>query len=153
VPRYYFDVREGGKFTPDHGGLEFDSLDGAERAAAEIGRDRLPKGEARAVKVELRNEHRQRVLTVTVSMEIDRVEPPPEPSDGEDQPLNPLTAYRREGHHRELYNASWEAGGLLICLREERSPTFTEPEHEFGSLGEVLEGLGSAEIHDTDRLG
>jgi len=96
VPRFYFDVREGGKFTPDHGGLEFDSLDVAERAAAElaaeIGRDRLPKGEARAVTVELRNEDRQRVLTVRVSMEIDRVEPPPKPSDGEDQPLNPWTA-------------------------------------------------------------
>ena len=89
MPCFYFDVREGSKFTPDHGGLEFDSLDAAERAAAElaaeIGRDRLPKGEARAVMVELRNEHRQRVLTIKVSMEVDRVEPPPEPADGEDQ--------------------------------------------------------------------
>ena len=58
VPHFYFDVREGSKFTPDHGGLDFDSLDSAERAAAElaaeIGRDRLPKGEARAVMVEER---------------------------------------------------------------------------------------------------
>ena len=96
MPRFYFDVREGAKFTPDNGGLEFDSLDGAERAAAElaaeIGRDRLPKGEARAVTVELRNEDRQRVLTVRVLMEIDRVEPPPEHSDGEDQPLGPWSA-------------------------------------------------------------
>lgn len=47
MPRFYFDVREGASFTPDNGGLEFDSLDGAERAAAELaadlGRDRLPK--------------------------------------------------------------------------------------------------------------
>ena len=89
MPRFYFDVREGAKFTPDHEGLEFDSLDAAERAAAElaaeISRDQLPKGEARAVTVELRNEHRQRVLTIKVSMEVDRVEPPPEPSDGKDQ--------------------------------------------------------------------
>ena len=96
MPRFYFDVREGAKFTPDNGGLEFDSLDVAERAAAELaaefGRDRLPKGEARAITVELSNEHRQRVLTVTVSMEVNRVEPPPQPSDGEDQPLNPWTA-------------------------------------------------------------
>ena len=96
MPRFYFDVREGAKFTPDNGGLEFDSLDVAERAAAElaaeISRDRLPKGEARAVTVELRNEDRQRVLTVKVSMEVNRVEPPPQPSDGEDQPLNPWTA-------------------------------------------------------------
>ena len=96
MPRYYFDVREGASFTPDTGGLEFDSLDAAERAAAELaadlGRDRLPKGEARAVTVELTDEQRQRVLTVTVSMEINRVDPPPKPSDGEDQPLNPPSA-------------------------------------------------------------
>jgi hypothetical protein len=90
VPRFYFDVREGASFTPDNRGLEFDGLDGAERAAAELaadlGRDRLPKGETRAVTVELADEHRQRVLTVRVSMEIDRVYPPPEHSDGGDQP-------------------------------------------------------------------
>jgi uncharacterized protein DUF6894 len=83
VPRFYFDVREGEKFIADEEGLEFDSFETAEReaatAAAEIGRDRLPKGDAREVTVEIRNEHRQRVLTVTVSMEIHRVDPAPEP--------------------------------------------------------------------------
>ncbi len=82
MSRFYFDVREGARFVPDELGLEFDSLEAAEReaatAAAEIGRDRLPKGDAREVTVELKNEHRQRVLTVTVSLEIDRVQPPPE---------------------------------------------------------------------------
>jgi hypothetical protein len=77
VPRFYFDIREGARFIPDETGLEFDSLDAAEReaasAAAEIGRDQLPKGDAREITVELKNEHRQRVLTVTVSMEIHRV--------------------------------------------------------------------------------
>ena len=86
MPRFYFDVREGEKFIPDEDGLEFDSLDAAEheaaRAAAEIGRDRLPKGDVREVTVEIRNEHRQRVLTVTVSMEIHRVDPAPEPPRG-----------------------------------------------------------------------
>jgi hypothetical protein len=83
MPRFYFDVREGGRFVPDDEGVEFVSLDAAEHeaacAAAEIGRDRLPKGDAREVTIEVRNEHRQRVLTVKVSMEIDRVEPPPQP--------------------------------------------------------------------------
>jgi hypothetical protein len=83
VPRFYFDVREGASFTPDDEGLELDSLDAAEReaatAAADIGRDRLPKGDAREVTVEVTNEHRQRVLTVTISMEIHRVEPAPAP--------------------------------------------------------------------------
>jgi hypothetical protein len=81
VPRFYFDVREGAAFTPDDEGLEFPDLDVAEReaatAAAEIGRDRLPSGDSRDVTVEVRNEHGQRVLTVRVSMEIDRVAPPP----------------------------------------------------------------------------
>jgi hypothetical protein len=83
VPRFYFDVREGAQFIPDDEGLEFDSLDDAEQeaaiTAAEIGRDRLPKGGAREVTVELKNEHRQRVLTVTVSMEIHRVDSEPLP--------------------------------------------------------------------------
>jgi hypothetical protein len=50
----------------------------ATEAVADIGRDRLPKGNACAVTVELRDEHRQRVLMVTVSMEIHRMDPAPE---------------------------------------------------------------------------
>jgi len=84
MPRYYFDVREGARFTPDEEGLEFDSLEAAEHeaacTAAEIWRDRLPKGDSREVVVEVNNEHRQRLLTITVSMAVDRVEPTPEPS-------------------------------------------------------------------------
>jgi translation initiation factor 1 (eIF-1/SUI1) len=72
-------VREGARFVPDTEGLEFDSLDAAEHeaasTAAEIGRDLLPKGDARAGTVEIRGEHSQRVLTVTVSMEIHWVDP------------------------------------------------------------------------------
>ncbi|WP_048708283.1 DUF6894 family protein [Microvirga massiliensis] len=83
MPRYYFDVQEGERFAPDEDGVEFDDLDTAEYeaacTAAEIGRDRLPTGEARDVTVEVRNEHRQRVLTIRVSMEVRRVNPPPEP--------------------------------------------------------------------------
>jgi hypothetical protein len=62
-------------------GLELANLDRAEReaahAAAEIGRDRLPSGDAREVTIEVRNEHRQRVLTITVSMHVERVVPSP----------------------------------------------------------------------------
>ena len=83
MPRSYFDVREGASFIPDEDGLEFASLDAAEHeaacTAAEIGRDRLPTGDAREVTVEVRNEHRQRVLTINVSREVDRVEPPLQP--------------------------------------------------------------------------
>ena len=83
MPRFYFDVRDGGRFAPDEEGTDFDSLDAAEHeavcAAAEIGRDRLPKGDSREVTIEVRNEHRQRVLTVTASLEIHRVNPAPQP--------------------------------------------------------------------------
>ncbi len=83
IPRFYFDVREGAGFTPDDDGIEFANLDEAERevakAAADIGRDRLPKGDTWDVTVEVKNEHRQRVLTVTVTMEIHRVDPEPLP--------------------------------------------------------------------------
>ena len=79
MSRYYFDTREGQKFMLDEEGLEFDSVEAAEYeaacAATEMGRDHLPKGESRAVTVDVRNEDRQRMLTVTVSIEIDRVEP------------------------------------------------------------------------------
>ncbi len=79
MPSFYFDLREGASFTPDDEGLECDSLDVAEREAAEaaavIVRDRLPKDNGRAISVEVRNEHRQRVLTVTVSIELHQVDP------------------------------------------------------------------------------
>jgi hypothetical protein len=74
-------VREGVRFIQDDEGLEFPSLDAAEReaaeSAAEIGRDRLPKGGARSVTVEVRNEHHQRLVTATVILALDRVDPEP----------------------------------------------------------------------------
>jgi hypothetical protein len=83
MPRFYFDVREGTRFVPDEDGLEFESLDAAEHdaacTAAEIGRDRLPTSDSREITVEVKNEHRQRLLTIKVSMEVDRVDPSPQP--------------------------------------------------------------------------
>jgi hypothetical protein len=81
MPHFYFDIREGARFVPDDTGLELPDLDAAEREAAkgavEIGRDRLPSGDAREVTIEVKNEHQQRVLTVMVSMHVERVHPPP----------------------------------------------------------------------------
>ena len=86
MPRFYFDVREGARFICDNQGLEFSDLDHAEReaakAAAEIGRDQLPKGDTRDITIEVRNEHRKRVLTVTVAMHVERVAPPPSAPSG-----------------------------------------------------------------------
>jgi hypothetical protein len=46
-------------------------------AAAQIGGDQLPNGDARKVTVEVRNEQGQWVLTVTVTLEVHRVQPLP----------------------------------------------------------------------------
>jgi hypothetical protein len=82
MPRFYFDVCDGTRFVPDDESMEFDGLDDAEHeasaAAAEIGRDRLPTGDAREVTVKVKNERHRRLLTVRVLMEVDRVEPQPE---------------------------------------------------------------------------
>ncbi len=83
MPRFYFDVREGVRLAEDDEGLVLADLNAAEREAAEaaaaIGRDLLPKGMARSVTVEVRNEHRQRVVTATVTLALDRVDPEPTP--------------------------------------------------------------------------
>jgi hypothetical protein len=81
MPRFYFDVREGQLFVEDRDGLEFPDIDTAEQeeiqAAASIGKERLPRGDTRDVTVEVRNERRQRVVTVRVELHIDRVHPAP----------------------------------------------------------------------------
>ena len=81
MPRFFFDVREGVRFVVDEDGAEFPDVHAAEREAAEcaaaIGRDLLPKGTARAVTVEVRNEHGQRIITATVTLALDRVDPEP----------------------------------------------------------------------------
>jgi len=83
VPRFYLDVQEGPRFASDKEGLEFGGLDKVEYEAAcmaaEIGRDRLPTSDSRTITVEVRNEHSQRVLTITVSIQVDRLAPPPQP--------------------------------------------------------------------------
>jgi hypothetical protein len=83
MPIFYFDVREGTRFVTDDDGVECRDLCAAERlaaeAAAEISRDVLPRSDIRDVTIELRNEHKQRVLTVTVTMLVERVNPEPEP--------------------------------------------------------------------------
>ncbi|MBQ0821242.1 MULTISPECIES: DUF6894 family protein [Microvirga] len=76
MARYYFDVQSGKPPVHDDEGAEFDSLEAAvqaaARSAAEIGTNRLAKGDTSDVVIEVRDEQSQRVCTVTASMRIDR---------------------------------------------------------------------------------
>jgi len=90
MPRYDFNRYEGPRFIPNDEGWALDDLDATERKTAEfdaqIGWDPLPKRDDRNVTTEVRTERGQRRLTETVSMHVDRVEPPSEATDG----LTPL---------------------------------------------------------------
>jgi hypothetical protein len=81
MSRFYFDIQEDRDFVADKYGVELLDLDAAEleaaKAAAELGCDKLRTGKLRKIVVDVRNEDCQRVLTATVSLEIDRLEPPP----------------------------------------------------------------------------
>ena len=76
MARYYFDIRHGTDLLRDEEGAEFESLDaairGVARSAAEIGTGRLARGDLSDVVIEIRDEHDQRVITVTASMKVDR---------------------------------------------------------------------------------
>ena len=73
---YYFDILNGTDSVHDDEGTEFDSLDAAvhaaTRSAAEIGTNRLAKGDTSDVVIQVRDERNQRVCTVTASMKVDR---------------------------------------------------------------------------------
>jgi hypothetical protein len=81
MPHYFFDVSDGAGCERDNEGLEFATLDAAEQeatlTAAEIGRDWLPTGGSRTVRIEVRDEQGNRLLTVKVSLEVDRAGPSP----------------------------------------------------------------------------
>src|SRR3954470_5929930 len=57
VPRFYFDVRDGGSFTPDHEGVEFasthDARVDASRALAEMVKGAMPDGPRTAMAIGL----------------------------------------------------------------------------------------------------
>ena len=76
MARYYFDVQNGKPLVRDDEGGEFDSFEAAVQAAArlaeEIGTNRLAKGDTSDVVIEVRDEQKQRVCTVTASMKIER---------------------------------------------------------------------------------
>ncbi len=77
MPRFYFDVWEGGKVTRDDEGLELESPEAAEheaaRAAAEMGKESLPKGRCSEIRVQVRDERGQTMFSLAVSMRVRRM--------------------------------------------------------------------------------
>jgi hypothetical protein len=79
VPRFYFDLREGFGLDPDETGLDLKNIDAAETAAmhiaGEFGSDRLPASKGGAITVEVKNDKRQPVVSVRVTMGSERFIP------------------------------------------------------------------------------
>ncbi|WP_457093797.1 DUF6894 family protein [Microvirga sp. P5_D2] len=79
MPRFYFDLFLGGFTNRDDVGHEIESLDLAEieakRSAGELTRDRLfqlQSAISENIRIEVKDEHRQLVLTMTVSIQVER---------------------------------------------------------------------------------
>jgi hypothetical protein len=74
VPRFYFDLIEDGDLSPDDTGIVLDSSDAAQRQAqrslAEMVKDALPDGEAKAMALQIRDEGGQTHLTVAIRMRV-----------------------------------------------------------------------------------
>ena len=80
MPRFYFDLSMGASTNRDEVGSEIDSRHMAEidarRTAGELTRDRLflwQGATSEDIRVEVKDEQRQPVLTVTVSIQVERV--------------------------------------------------------------------------------
>jgi len=74
MPRFYFDIRAGQLLIEDRDRSDLGTFDEAEQEAVQIaastGRDRLPLRRTSEVCVDVRDERRTRVLTVTLTLGI-----------------------------------------------------------------------------------
>jgi hypothetical protein len=77
VPRFYFDVRDGGEFVEDTEGTEFAGLkearEDASRALAQMLKDAMPDGMHHDVSVEVRDEKKRPLFKVQITFEVQAV--------------------------------------------------------------------------------
>jgi Domain of unknown function (DUF6894) len=77
MPLFYFDVRDGQKFTEDDYGLEFPNIeaarDEATRTLAEIAKDVLPGSTVREMAIEVRDEAKDPLLRTVLRFEVERL--------------------------------------------------------------------------------
>ena len=89
MPRYFFDIREGLGFRPDRVCEEFEDLGTAKghavNLAGKIAKDMPLEPSNHVVIVEVCNEHKGRLITVTVSLWFERTQVG-------DQPVHPWSA-------------------------------------------------------------
>ncbi len=80
MPRYFFDIHDGARFTADETGVELDGIEAARqeasRALGELVREILPDGDQREILIEVKDEAGQRVLVAKLSVSIERTELP-----------------------------------------------------------------------------
>jgi hypothetical protein len=89
MPRYFFDIRQGLGFRPDRVGEEFEDLGSAKAhavgLAGEIAKDMPLEPSNHVVIVEVCNESKERLITVTVSLWFERTQV-------DDQSVHPWSA-------------------------------------------------------------
>jgi hypothetical protein len=75
VPRFYFDVRDGDRFTPDKEGLDLSSVvearTDASRALAQMVKDVMPDGDCREMAIEVRGEDKSFLFKVQMTFKVD----------------------------------------------------------------------------------
>ena len=75
MPRFFFDIHDGEKFTPDRQGLDLDNLEAAKAEAKktlpEIVKDEMPDGDRSDFTVDVKDVAGQIVLRVTLSLVVE----------------------------------------------------------------------------------
>jgi hypothetical protein len=75
MPRFFFDIHDGEKFTPDRQGVELEGLEAAKREAKKAVRDiiwdAMPEGDRRDFTVDVKNVAGQIVWRVTLSLVVE----------------------------------------------------------------------------------
>jgi hypothetical protein len=75
MPRFFFDIHDGEKFTPDRQGLDLDDLEAAKAEAKktlpEIVKDELRDGDRRDFTVDVKDVAGQIVWRVTLSLVVE----------------------------------------------------------------------------------
>jgi len=75
MPRFFFDIHDGEKFTPDRQGLDLDDLEAAKAEAkktlSEIVKDEMPDGNRRDFTVDVKDVAGQIVWRVTLSLVVE----------------------------------------------------------------------------------